>query len=321
MSSAFFVTRRLPIDVRAECPTEIEVRVFAGDRAPVREQMIAGATGCSTLLTLVSDPVDGALLDALPTVRHVAQVAVGYDNVDVDACRAREVLVTHTPGVLTDATADLTWALLLAVARRVREGEALLRGGRFVGWSPTMLLGVELAELTLGVFGFGRIGRAVARRALGFGMRVIYTSRSAVPEDVQRALGAERVSFEDLLVRSDVLSIHAPLDDDTRGRFGAPELRAMKSSAILLNTARGPIVDEAALAAALEAGDLFGAGLDVFEREPEVHPGLLERDDVVILPHLGSATVAARGRMARTALTDAVRVAQGQAPLHTVPEL
>lgn len=319
---SFFVTRPLSIDPRGVVGGEGPiVRVFAEGRPPTREEIIAGARGCRTLLTLVSDRVDGALLDALPEVQHVAQVAVGYDNIDVEACRARSVLVTHTPDVLTDATADLTWALVLAVARRVREGEALLRSGRFEGWSPTMLLGVELAGRTLGIFGFGRIGRAVARRALGFGMRVAYCSRSRAPAEVETALSAERVSFEELLARSDVVSIHATLGPDSRHRFGAKELFAMKPGSILVNTARGPIVDEACLADALERGPLFGAGLDVFEREPIVHPSLLGRDDVVLLPHLGSATVEARGRMATTALVDALRVARGEPPLHPIPEL
>ncbi|HEY8432705.1 MAG TPA: NAD(P)-dependent oxidoreductase, partial [Sandaracinaceae bacterium] len=174
MRPRFFVTRPPSIDPRTVVGDEVLVRVFAEDRVPTRDEIVREARGCTTLLTLVSDRVDGALLDALPEVRHVAQVAVGYDNVDVEACRARGVLVTHTPDVLTDATADLTWALILAVARRVREGEALIRGGRFAGWSPTMLLGMELAGRTLGIFGFGRIGRAVARRGLGFGMRIVY---------------------------------------------------------------------------------------------------------------------------------------------------
>lgn len=319
--SSFFVTRPLSIDVRSEVPGDVEVRVFEQHRSPYVHELVAAARGCSTLLTLVSDPIGAEVLDALPTVRHIAQVAVGYDNVDLDACRARGVLVTHTPDVLTDATADLTWALILAVARRLREGEALLREGRFEGWSPTMLLGMELRGRTLGIYGLGRIGRAVARRGLGFGMEVAYHSRSAAPGDVERELGARRVTFEELLEQSDVLSVHAPLNDATRHRFGAAELAAMRPGAILINTARGPIVDEAAIAVALDEGPLFGVGLDVYEDEPEVHPSLIARDDVVLLPHLGSATDAARGAMARTALADAVRVLRGEAPLHPVPEL
>ncbi len=317
----FFVTRPLSIDPREVTGDAIDVRVFGEDRPPSRDEIVEGARGCGTLVTLVSDRVDGALLDALPEVRHVAQVAVGYDNVDVEACRARSVLVTHTPDVLTDATADLTFALILAAARRLREGEALLRGGRFGGWSPTMLLGMELAGRTLGIFGLGRIGRAVARRALGFGMRVIYCSRSRAPAEVEAALSAERVSFEELLRRSDVISVHAPLTEETWHRFDGAALMAMRPGSILVNTARGPLIDEAALARALEAGPLMGAGLDVYEREPLVHESLLGRDDVVLLPHLGSATVEARGRMARTALTDAVRVSRAEPPLHPIPEL
>lgn len=321
MRPRFFVTRPLSIDPRTVVGDEVLVRVFAEDRVPTRDEIVREARGCTTLLTLVSDRVDGALLEALPEVRHVAQVAVGYDNVDVEACRARGVLVTHTPDVLTDATADLTWALILAVARRVREGEALIRGGRFAGWSPTMLLGMELAGRTLGIFGFGRIGRAVARRGLGFGMRIVYCSRSRAPREVEEALSAEPVSFEELLARADVISIHAPLTAETHHRFGEAALMAMKPGSILVNTARGPLIDEAALARALERGPLMGAGLDVYEREPAVHPSLLERDDVVLLPHLGSATYEARGRMARTALIDALRVARGEPPLHPIPEL
>ena len=321
MAGAFFVTRPLSIDPSDVIGDAHEVRVFAEDRPPRRDEIIAGARGCRTLLTLVSDPVDGALLDALPEVHHVAQVAVGYDNVDVPACRTRGVLVTHTPDVLTDATADLAFALILAVARRLREGEKLLRSGGFSGWSPTMLLGMELSGATLGVFGFGRIGRAVARRARGFGMNIIYCSRSAASPAIEAALEATRVGFEELLARADVISLHAPSTERTHHAFGPVALAAMKPGAILVNTARGPLIDEGALAAALDDGPLAGVGLDVFEREPEVHPSLLGRDDVVLLPHLGSATVAARARMAHTALTDALRVARGEPPLHPIPEL
>ena len=317
---SLFVTRPLAIDPRAHVGAAAEVRVFAEDRPPTRDELVAGARGASALLTQVSDPVDDALLAALPSLRHVAQVAVGYDNVDVQACRRRGVLVTHTPDVPTAATAELTFALVLAVARRLREGEALVRSGRFEGWAPTMLLGRELAGRTFGVFGFGRIGRAAARRARAFGMEVLYCSRSAAPPALAAELGARRVDLATLLGESDVVSLHAPLTDATRHRFGAAELAAMKPGAILVNTARGPLVDEAALVDALAAGRLGGAGLDVYEHEPAVHPGLLARDDVVLLPHLGSATERARRRMAETALDDALRVLAGETPRHPVPE-
>lgn len=317
----FFLTRPLSIDPKEVVRGEVEVRTFEHVRVPTRDEIARGARGCSTLLTLVSDPIDATLLDALPELKHVAQVAVGYDNVDVEACRERGVIVTHTPGVLTDATADLAMTLLLAVARRVREGEQLLRDGRFDGWSPTMLLGMELRGRVLGIYGFGRIGRAVAARARAFGMEVVYCSRSRVPSEQVPGEDARRVSFDALLAESDVISVHAPLTDETRHAFGADALAAMKQGSILINTARGPIVDERALAAALESGPLFGAGLDVYEHEPAVHLQLLDRDDVVLLPHLGSATSAARRRMAETALHDALAVHRGEAPSFLVPEL
>lgn len=318
----FFVTRRLSIDPDAHVPVGIDVHVFPRrSAAPSRGELVDLARGSTTLLTLVSDTVDGALLDALPTVKHIAQIAVGYDNIDVSACKERGVLVTHTPDVLTDATADLTWALILAVARRLGEGERLLRSGRFRGWSPTLLLGMELRGKTLGIYGLGRIGQAVARRAAGFGMKVIYASHSPADRSLERELHTKRVTFDALLHESDVLSIHAPLNDGTRRRFGAKALGRMKSGSILINTARGPIVDEGALAHALERGPLRGVGLDVYENEPKVHPSLVERDDVFILPHLGSATEEARARMAQTALADAVRVAHGKSPEHPIPEM
>lgn len=311
-----FLTRPLSIDAQAFVGPALPIRTFASDRPPSFEELVDGARGAAALLTLVSDPIGADVLEALPTVRHVAQVAVGYDNVDVDACRARDVLVTHTPGVLTDATADLTFALLLAVARRVREGEALLRGGHFVGWGPTMLLGMELSGRVLGIYGFGRIGQAVARRAVGFGMRVVYCSRADGPADL-----GERVDFETMLRISDVVSLHAPATNETHHAIDAAAMGAMKPGAILINTARGTLIDEAALADALDDGPLFGAGLDVYEDEPAVHPSLIARNDVVLLPHLGSATEAARRRMAETALADALAVFEGRPARFVVPEL
>jgi glyoxylate reductase len=234
---------------------------------------------------------------------------VGYDNVDVPACTARGVWVTNTPDVLTDATADLAWALILALARRLREGERMLRAGEFRGWAPTMLLGRELRGRTLGILGYGRIGRAVARRAEGFGMRVLFTARGG------------GVALEELLEQSDVLSIHCPLNPQTRHLIGPAELLRMKRGSFLVNTARGPIVDEAALVAVLQSGHLGGAALDVFENEPAVHPGLIGREDVVLLPHLGSATRETREKMARIALEQVERVLRGERPTTAVNEL
>lgn len=307
-----FVTRRLSIDPAVALGEGFDVEVHPGDEAPSPEALTAAGRRCDAMVTLLGDAVDEALLRACPRVRVVANHAVGFDNVDVPAATRLGVWVTNTPDVLTESTADLTWALLLSLARRVREGEAMVRRGRFLGWSPTLLLGLELEGRTLGIVGFGRIGRAVARRATGFGMRVLYASRSDVPR-AERG-HAEPVAFAELLRSSDVVSLHCPLTVETRHLVGAPELAAMRPGALLLNTSRGPVVDEASLVAALASGSLGGAGLDVYEDEPRVHPGLVARDDVVLLPHIGSATHRARRRMAEIAL-DNVRVAlSGERP-------
>ena len=263
--------------------------------------------GADALVPTPRERVTGDLLDLAPRLRVVANCAVGTDNVDLEACRRRGVVVTNTPGVLTDATADLAWLLILAVTRRLREGEALLRSGTWSGWKPLELLGTGLAGKTLGIWGMGRIGSAVARRAEAFGMKVLGVVEGDPPE-----------AFERLLAESDVVSVHVPLTPATRGRFGASELARMKPGAILVNTARGPVVDEAALAAALASGHLGGAGLDVFEKEPEVHAALLPLPNVVLLPHLGSATRETRLAMARTACEEAARVLRGEAPRNRV---
>jgi glyoxylate reductase len=268
-----FIARRLAVDPVEFLGAGLEVAVHPGETLP-REALLAAVHSASGLLSMLSERVDDELLDAAPRLRIVANHAVGTDNIDVPSCTRRGIWVTNTPDVLTEATADLTFALLLAVARRLREGEALVRSGGFHGWAPTMLLGRELRGATLGIFGYGRIGRAVARRAEGFGMRVLFTSRTGgVPLDL-------------LLRESDFLTLHAPSSAQTRHVLGAVQLLEMKRGAILINTARGALVDEAALVRALEIGHLGGAGLDVYEDEPRVHPGLLHRDDVVLLPHL-----------------------------------
>jgi glyoxylate reductase len=260
------------------------------------------------LLPTPRERITAEVLAAAPRARIVASHSVGVDHVDLDACRARGILVTNTPDVLTDATADLAWALILSVARRLREGEALARSGTWDGWKPRELLGVSLSGRTLGIYGMGRIGRAVARRGEAFGMRVVTFDKGQSEEE-----------FEGFLSKADVLSIHVPLTGETRGRFGEKEFLRMKKGAILVNTARGPIVDEAALAAALSSRHLFGAGLDVFEKEPAVQPGLLLLPNVVLLPHLGSATTETRLAMARLACEEIARFARGEPPLHPVP--
>ena len=303
-----FIARRLAIDAVEALGAGLDVHLHPHDLLP-RAELLSLVRTASALVAMLSERIDDELLDCAPLLRIVANHAVGYDNVDVEACTRRGIWVTNTPDVLTEATADLTWALLLAVARRLREGEALVRQGRFTGWTPTLLLGRELRGATLGIIGYGRIGRAVARRAEGFGMRVLWTSRTG------------GVELDELLRESDVVSLHAPSTPGMPHLIGAAELLRMKRGAILLNTARGALLDEAALVRALETGHLGGAGLDVFEREPQVHPGLPGRDDVVLLPHLGSATQETRAQMAALALADVQRVLRGERPLHPVNEL
>ena len=304
-----FITRRLALDPATVLGPGIAVEQYNSEHPLPRDELLRRVAGASALLPILADRVDKELLDAAPSLRIVANHAVGYDNVDVRACTARGVWVTNTPGVLTDSTADLTFALILSLARRLREGEKLVREGHWIGWAPTQLLGIELRGKTLGILGYGRIGQAVARRAEGFGMRVQFTSAGG------------GVPFEELIEASDVLSIHCPLTPKTRHLIGAAELLRMKRGALLINTARGPIVDEAALVAALQAGHLGGAALDVYEFEPKVHEELLGRDDVVLLPHLGSATQETRFAMGRLALSQVELVLRGERPTHAVNEV
>jgi glyoxylate reductase len=303
------ITRKLALAPDSVLGAGIEIDQHDAEEALARAELLRRVREVSALLAVPGDRVDRELLDAAPRLRVVANHAVGYDNVDVESCTGRGVWVTNTPDVLTDATADLAWTLILALSRRLREGERMVRSGGFRGWAPTMLLGRDLRGRTLGILGYGRIGRAVARRGEGFGMRILFTARGG---------GAP---FDELLEESDVLSIHCPLTPQTRHLIGAAELLRMKRGALLVNTARGPIVDEAALVAALEAGHLGGAGLDVFENEPAVQSGLLNRDDVVLLPHLGSATQQTREEMARIALTQVERVLRGERPTTAVNEV
>jgi len=318
MRARVFATRRLPIDAAEVVGPDVLVSSFPHDRAPTSEEIIEGGRGAVAIVTQVTDRIDAALLDRLPGLRLVAQMAVGYDNIDVAACRARGIKVTHTPDALTESTAELAFGLVLAVARRFHEGEALVRSGAWRGFSPTLLLGRELSGRTLGIVGYGRIGRALGRRAQAFGMRVIASTRGEAPFSPDGV--ASHVPFARLLSESDVVSLHCPATASTRHLVGDEELAAMQPGALLVNTARGTVVDEGALVRALERRHLGGAGLDVYEREPTVHPGLLGRSDVVLLPHLGSATAEARARMAISALEDARRVVRGETLLHPVPD-
>jgi glyoxylate reductase len=269
------------------------------------------------VVPLLTRWIGGTELKNLPQLRIVANVAVGYNNVDVVAAEMRGVLVTNTPGVLTEATADLTWALILATARRLVEGVDLVRRGQWTGWHPEQLLGLELRGRTLGLLGAGRIGQAVGRRAAPFGMHVLYAARTAKPE-FERETGATRVDITRLLTESDILSLHVPATPETKGIINADSLARMKQGAILINTSRGDLVREEALAAALESGHLGAAGLDVYTDEPNIHPRLLAASRAVLLPHIGSATEDTRRKMAGMAVANIQAVLNGKAPLTPV---
>jgi len=288
-----------------------EVRLREAGAPLVGRELAAFTAGADALICLLGDRVTADVFALCPRLRVVANYAVGYDNVDLEAASAAGVFVTNTPDVLTEATADLTWALILAVARRVVEGDRLLRAGEFVGWGPAFLLGAGLQGRTLGIVGMGRIGRAVARRAAGFGMRVLYHGPTPGGEG---AVAEHVADLDTLLARSQVLSLHCPLTPRTRRLMDARRLHLLPRGALLVNTSRGEVVDEAALVAALEDGHLGGAGLDVYEDEPRIHPGLPGRSDVVLLPHLGSATVEARTAMADLAVENVLLVLGGAAP-------
>ena len=320
MGEPVFVSYPVPSPGLEILSEAFEVRVHSEEPPPDADALAHGAEGCRGMMTLVRDQVDAALLDRLPGLRAVANYGVGYDNIEVAEATRRGIVVTNTPDVLTAATADLALALLLAATRRLGEGERLVRSGRPWAWNPKMMLGLELEGATLGIVGMGRIGMAVAQRAQGFGMKLVYTSRRPHPD--ADALGARRVTMDELLAAADVVSIHVALTAETRHLVDDAALAKMKPTAYLVNTARGPVVDEAALARALKSGQIAGAGLDVYEREPQVEPALLELENVVLLPHLGSATTRARSEMARVAATNLVAALSGERPANPVnPEV
>jgi glyoxylate reductase len=308
------VTRHLPGGALDRLREVADVVVWPERVPPSPDDLRALASGAVGLITMLTDRVDAALLDACPQLRVVANVAVGYDNLDVAELARRGIEAGNTPGVLTESTADLAWALILATSRRLPEGAAAVKAGEWLTWEPDWLLGVDVARATLGIVGFGRIGAAVARRAAGFGMEILAWSRTPKPAE-----GVTFVPLDELLRRSDVVTLHCALTDETRGLIGADELRAMKSTAVLVNTARGPIVDQWALARALRTGEIFAAGLDVVEHEP-IPPGdeLLALPNCLVLPHVGSATVTTRSRMADMAVDNVLAVLAGEPPPHRV---
>lgn len=317
-----FVTRRLPGQALERLKDICQVTVFPEDRNMTKQELLAVIPEQDAIITMLANPLDAKVIGAGQRLKVIANYAVGFNNIDLAAATAQGIAVVNTPDVLTDATADFAWALLLAAARRLVEGDALVRAGRFQGWAPELLLGVEVHGKTLGIIGAGRIGQAVARRALGFGMRLMYYNRTRLPEKVERDLNLEYADLKTLLQEADFISLHCPLTPQTRHLIGTEEFKLMKPTAVLINTARGPVVDEAALVQALQTGQIFAAGLDVFEDEPALHPGLGGLSNVVLAPHIGSAGMETRLRMVDLVVDDVLAVLGGRRPRNLVnPEV
>ncbi len=291
-----------------------EVDYWERPERPPRAEVLRRVADKEALICLLTEKINEELLTAAPKLRIVANVAVGYDNIDVAACTRHKVVASNTPGVLDETTADFAWTLLMTVARRVLEGDQLIRSGQWTGWNLDQLCGADVWGKTLGILGFGRIGRALARRAGGFRMRVIYNDAVRAAAEIERELNAQFVERDQVLAEADFVSVHVPLLPDTRHLISAPQLARMKRSAFLINTSRGPVVDEAALVAALEARRIAGAALDVHENEPKVHPGLVGRRDVVLTPHIASASLETRTRMATIAAENVIALFAGRRP-------
>jgi len=308
------VTARLPKEVLSLLAQEHQLEAYDKDPPMDRPRLLQSVADKEGLLCTITDRIDQELLDGAPALKVIANYGVGFEHIDLEAATRRGIPVTNTPGVLTDATADLTLTLILAVARRVVEGDRRIREGKFQFWAPLLFLGQEVSGKTLGIIGLGRIGQAVARRAAGFSMRVIYHSRTRLQPSREQELKVSYAPLETLLREADFVTLHVPLLPQTRHLIGRREFQLMKPSAYLINTARGPVVDEGALVDALRQGRIRGAGLDVYEREPELSPGLADLENVVLLPHVGSATIETRTRMAWMAAENLLAGLRGDQP-------
>jgi glyoxylate reductase len=314
--SRLYVTRQLPEPVMTALTERFDLTQPPETAPPNRDTVLAGIRYADALICTLAEQIDAPMLSKASHLRVIANYAVGYNNIDLDAARTRNIVVTNTPDILTESTADLTWALLLATARRVPEGHSLVQHGAWTGWEPRQLLGADVFGRTLGIIGMGRIGQAVARRAAGFKMPVLHHNRT--PKDFPDHPSWKSVALNDVLSQADFLTLHVPLTADTRHLIARRELQLMRPTAYLINVARGSVIDEAALVEAIQEGRLAGAGLDVYEHEPAIHPGLLSLSNVVTLPHLGSATHATRIRMGMVCLENVVAVLEGQQALNRI---
>lgn len=322
MTERIFVTRQIPGNGIKRLQESFDVDVWEPEQPPTKAEIVSRAKGCYGLITLLSDRIDKNVISALPSLKIIAQYAVGYDNIDLAEATRRRVVVTNTPDVLTEATADLTWTLLMSAARRVTEADRYVREGRWqFAWGPELLLGADVFGKTLGIIGMGRIGSAVARRAKGFGMRILYNSRSITDStrSVEDTLGATRSELKAILRESDFITIHVPLTNETRNLISRDELRLMKPTAVLVNTSRGAVVNEQALYESLSRKEIFAAGLDVFEIEPTPRTNpLLSLDNAILLPHIGSATTSARSKMGEMCAENILDLRRGERPANIV---
>ena len=320
MAPVVVVTRPLPDPGVALLEAAgLEVRPNRVDRPMTRADLLGAVAEADALLCMLSEPVDAELFDAAPRLKVVSNYAVGFDNIDVAEARRRGIEVTTTPDVLTEATADLAWALLLAAARRIGEGDRLVRAGEWTGWGPNQLIGQPVGGRTLGIVGMGAIGRAVARRASGFSMPVVYFNRHRVAPEIEQELGARYLTLDELIGAADIISLHAPLNDESRHILDAAAFARMKPTTVLVNTGRGALIDETALVEALSEGRIAAAGLDVYEREPALAAGLADLDNVVLAPHLGSATTTARAAMVRLCAENIANVLEGRPAVTPAP--
>lgn len=317
-----FLTRELPPATMARLHDQASLTMNREDRVLTKQEIVQSVRGVDGLLCLLTDTIDEEILAAGTRLKVVANFAVGFNNIDVAAASRRRIPVTNTPGVLTDATADMTWALLMDAARRLAEGDRFVRQRAWQGWGPLQLLGADITGSTLGIIGLGRIGQAVVRRAKGFEMPVIYWNRTRLDSQLEQQLGVEYRSLDDLLRESDFVSVHVALNDQTRHLIGAAQLSLMKPTACLVNTSRGPVLDEQALVDALKHGVIASAGLDVYEHEPHIADGLFDLPNVVLAPHLGSATIGTRTKMGNMAAENCLAACRGERPFNLVnPEI
>ncbi|MEJ2588308.1 MAG: D-glycerate dehydrogenase [Deltaproteobacteria bacterium] len=315
MKPTIFVTRKLPTAAMDFLKEHFRVMCNPHNRVLSREELLDGVSDKAGILSLLTDTMDGEVMDrAGKGLRMIANYAVGFNNIDVAAATKRKIAVSNTPEVLTDTTADLAMTLVLAVARRIVEGDRYARAGKYEGWDPLLLLGADVHHKTLGILGFGRVGQAVGRRARGFDMRITYHSRHRAEPEIERESGADFVDLDTLMRESDFLSIHVPLTSQTKGMINAERLSLMKPTAFIINTARGEVVREEALVEALNEKRIAGAGLDVFEREPKIHPELQRMDNVVLLPHIGSASMETRTEMGLMAARNLIAMFNGEVP-------